>query len=231
MNTATQPVAPFEPDCYSQTERHAQVLACKDSIDPEVVLVGDSITHFWGGDPVTTGAPRNGLESFEKTFGDLRVLNLGYGYDRTQNVLWRFENGELDGLHPKLAIVNIGTNNLPGSDHCPANSPEETCEGIEKVCETLEARCPGVKIIIMCIFPRGEHADDPLRAPIERTNALIIPMAARHGWRTINIGSLLLDPAGDLSASLALDFTHPTGEGYKIWGSVVRPLVRAAVGH
>lgn len=228
-NTALVPVPKLEPDCYDWWERHAAVLACKDRIDPEVVLVGDSITHFWGGEPVSDGAPRNGLDSFEKTFAGHRVLNLGFGWDRTQNVLWRFDNGELENLRPRLAVVCIGTNNLAATEHAAANSPAEIRDGVEAVVDALCARCPGVRPIVMCLFPRGESPDDPMRRRVAAVNALLPAMAARRGWRCLDIGTLLLDLDGTLPRSTAADGCHPTAAGYAVWGSVLRPLVAAAL--
>ena len=229
MNTALLPAPKLEDDCYDWWQRHEAVLACARKIDPEVVLVGDSITHFWGGEPVSPGAPRNGEDSFATTFGGARVLNLGFGWDRTQNVLWRFEHGELDGLRPRLAVVCIGTNNLAETPHARANAPEEIRDGVEKVCAELEARCPGVRVILMCLFPRGAEPTDPFRPRVAAVNASLLPMAARHGWRCIDIGSLLLELDGRLAPETAADGCHPTAAGYRVWGSVLRPLVAAAL--
>lgn len=106
-NTALVPVPKLEIDSYDWWLRHADVLSIKDSINPEIVLIGNSITHFWGGLPqlkYNDGRLRqpNGPNAWESVFGKYRVLNLGFGWDRTQNVLWRLENGEMDGLHPRM---------------------------------------------------------------------------------------------------------------------------------
>ncbi|MGD0091582.1 MAG: hypothetical protein ABSE73_16820, partial [Planctomycetota bacterium] len=47
-NNALAPVPKLENDCYDWWARHKEVLKVKDSINPEIVLIGDSITHFWG---------------------------------------------------------------------------------------------------------------------------------------------------------------------------------------
>lgn len=225
MNTATVPVPPFEVDRYSQDARHAQVLEIKDAINPEIVLVGDSITHFWGGEPTTPGAPENGPLSFSRTFGGRRVLNLGYGFDRTQNVLWRFQNGELDALRPRKAVVCIGTNNLTSSAKFTANTPAETVEGIEAVCLELERRCPGVEIILMCIFPRDERPDSPLRKLVRETDDLIVPMSQRHGWTCLDLWDKLLDPDGMLTHERTIDFCHLNESGYAIWGEAITAII------
>lgn len=229
MNTAIIPVPKLEDDAYDFFERHAAVLACKDRINPQAIVIGDSITHHWGGSPFSYAFMPEGQVSFDTTFANVRALNLGFGWDRTQNALWRLQNGEVDGLHPSIAIVNIGTNNLATTEHAQANTPDEICEGIEKVCEELETRCNGIHIVVMCVFPRGRTPDDPYRAQIDAINERLLSMTARHGYRCINIGSLLLDLNGELTQEVSPDGTHLTAKGYDIWGSVVRPLVAAAV--
>ena len=101
-NTAIIPSPKLENDFYDWPARHEAVLKIKDQLDPEIVLVGDSITHLWGGEPSWAGRKANGQQAFEKTFPDRRVLNLGYGWDRIQNVLWRLDHGEFDGQHAEV---------------------------------------------------------------------------------------------------------------------------------
>ena len=222
---ATTPAPKIEDDCYDWWARHAAVLAAKDAIDPEIVLVGDSITHFWGGDPVSPGSPRNGVDSFAETFAGMRVLNLGFGYDRTQNVLWRFAHGELDGLHPRVAVVNIGTNNLGRSERFEGNTPRETARGVEAVCEDLERRCPGVRIVLTAIFPKGRTPDFWERPLVAELNRLLVDIAARHAWRRIDINAQLLDADGVFPEPLSVDGIHPTLAGYRLWGAALRPVL------
>ena len=138
-NTAIVPTSKLEKDGYDWWVRHHDVLAVKDSLNPEIILIGNSITHFWGGNypPLKNvdGAPReaNGPISWEATFGNHRVLNLGFGWDRTQNVLWRLDNGEIDGLNPKLVVIHIGTNNTSETKNARSNSSSEIVEGIESL--------------------------------------------------------------------------------------------------
>jgi cephalosporin-C deacetylase-like acetyl esterase len=113
-NTACQPVDKLEEDFYDWNQRHSAVLQLKETVTPEIVMIGDSITHLWGGEPAEPKGNR-GAESWASLFGDRAVLNLGFGWDRTQNVLWRIQHGELDGLRPKFAVIHIGTNNLAGT--------------------------------------------------------------------------------------------------------------------
>ena len=141
-NTAVIPVPKLENDSYDWWLRHEEVLSIKDSINPEIVLIGNSITLFWGGFPklkYNDGSDRkpNGPGAWESVFGKFRVLNLGFGWDRTQNVLWRFQNGELDGLSPRYVIIHIGTNNTSETDNARMNTAAEIAEGVMEICHQV----------------------------------------------------------------------------------------------
>ena len=84
---------------YDWAERHAACVALMKSRQPEIVMLGDSITHFWGGEPV--GGRRTGAAEWDRFFAGRRVVNLGYGWDRTENVLWRLMHGEFDHVKPE----------------------------------------------------------------------------------------------------------------------------------
>src|SRR5690554_959048 len=106
VNTAIIPVPKLEQDSYDWWLRHERVLEMKATIDPEIILIGDSLSHFWGGEPITEGI-HGASRAWASVFGEYRVLNLGFGWDRTQNVLWRLDQGEMDDLQPKVIIINI----------------------------------------------------------------------------------------------------------------------------
>ncbi|MGC4015758.1 MAG: GDSL-type esterase/lipase family protein [Luteolibacter sp.] len=132
-NNAIVPVSKLENDSYDWFKRHEDVLKAQQGADPQVVFIGDSITHFWGGLPQSPGAKPRGPLSWDKVVAGKKALNLGFGWDRTQNVLWRLDHGEFDGLHPERVVINIGTNNFSGTNHARANTPVEVAEGIREI--------------------------------------------------------------------------------------------------
>ena len=152
-NNAIRPTPKIETDWYDWWDRHKLILEHKDRINPEIVLIGDSITHRWGGFPDDVGT---GQKVWDQLFGNRKVLNLGFGWDRTQNVLWRLHHGEYDGLDPTYVILNIGTNNLTPSTKTKtrSNSPYEIVEAIKLIVEFVETKTPKAKIIVMGVFPR-----------------------------------------------------------------------------
>ncbi len=166
INTALIPLGRIEPDVYDWYARHHAELITQKEFQPRVVLIGDSITHFWGGPP--QAAIVNGAKAWQSVFGRMPVLNMGFGWDRTQNVLWRIRQGEFDGIHPEWVVVNIGTNNLTGTSHARANTPEEIVDAIGAICAAVHQLSPQTRIVLMAIFPRGAKPNDPLRAPIRK---------------------------------------------------------------
>jgi lysophospholipase L1-like esterase len=224
-NTAVIPVPSLEQDSYNWWARHAECLALGPKLDPQVVLIGDSITNFWGGEPRARIA--NGPESWAATFRARRVLNLGFGWDRTQNVLWRLEHGELDGLHPTLVIINIGTNNFSGTAHARAGTPEEIAQGVLKIREAVLAKCPQAHILIMAVFPRGNNAADGRRPGILSLNRILAKSLADLPQTTfLDIGNRFLDGHGNISSEILPDGTHPSEQGYAIWS---RALVESGL--
>jgi lysophospholipase L1-like esterase len=230
-NTAIVPVSRLEMDSYNWYDRHAAVLAIKDSINPEIVQIGNSITHFWGGLPslrYPDGKVRipNGPKSYAALFGKYRVVNMGFGWDRTQNVLWRLDHGELDGLHPKVVVVNIGTNNTSETEHARMNTPAEIVMGISAVCARIRAKVPRARIVVMAIFPREEEPTHPRRILIQEINRQLESFAKSNQLTFLDIGSKLLKPDGHFLPGMMLDFTHPSERGYEIWADGLRPIFK-----
>jgi beta-glucosidase len=146
--------APTKANSYDWMARHNAVVDRVKQGNVDMVLVGDSITHMWGGVP-QPGGP--GQYLWDKYFGSRNAVNLGFGWDRTQHVLWRLEHGELDGIKPKVAIVMIGTNNM-GS-----NSADDIATGVDTIVSVIRHKVKGIKILLLGIFPRDPKPDTPMR--------------------------------------------------------------------
>lgn len=229
-NSAIVPVSKLENDSYDWWVRHADVLHVKDSINPQIVLIGNSITHFWGGEPLlkyADGTPRkpNGPKAWASVFGNYRVLNLGFGWDRTQNVLWRLDHGELDGLHPKTVIIGIGTNNTSQTVNARINTAPEIVEGIAAICKRVRSKVPGAKIVLMAVLPREQSPTHPRRILINEINKLLEVFANENNITFVNIGPKMLTPDGVLTKEMAGDYCHPTEKGYQVWADEIRSLV------
>lgn len=228
VNTAILPMGKLEKDGYGWEERHAEILKIKGSINPEVVLIGDSITHFWGGQPDGGKMGNRGTETWQGLFGHRRVLNLGFGWDRTQNVLKRIELGELDGLNPKAIVIHIGTNNLAKTVNARDNTPAEIAEAIALIIDRAQAKCPSAQVILMAIFPRGQSESDPKRAILADINQRLALLAGKPRVVFLDLTDKWLQPDGSLSKDLMPDFLHPNQKGYAVWAEALKTVLPEA---
>jgi lysophospholipase L1-like esterase len=225
MNTALIPVPKLEEDCYDWYARHDAILKLTRTLYPEIVLIGDSITHFWAGPP--EGNPPRGPLSWQRVFGDRTVLNLGFGWDRTQNMLWRLDNGEFEGLEPKTVVIHAGTNNTSETENARANTPPEIAEGVVAIAERVRKMSPETRLVIMAVFPREFQPDAPRRKTIAEINHHLAPAVARLSNTTfLDITAGLLQPDGTISPEVMGDGTHPLEKGYAVWADA---LIKAGV--
>jgi beta-glucosidase len=176
----------------------------------ELVFIGDSITHHW---------EEQQPELWKQFYGKYNALDLGYGGDRTENVLWRLQHGEIDGIDPKVAVLMIGTNNT-GFRQEP---PQLLYAGIKRDVAEIRKRLPKTKILLLAIFPRGEKPDDNLRVLNEKVNVMLPKLADGKHVFFLNMNKAFLAPDGTLSKDIMPDLLHPNAEGYKIWQREMQP--------
>ena len=186
----------------------------------ELVFMGDSITHGWEG---------TGKKVWEENFGAYKTLNLGYSGDRTEHVLWRLDNGELDGYQPKLLILMIGTNNT-GHRPLAQESPEDTAAGIKAILGKLAQKAPSTKVLVLSVFPRGAKPDDSMRVRNGKANELVKAYADGQRVFFLDFNKDLLEPDGTLSKEIMPDLLHPKEKGYGIWAEAVLPMIKETLG-
>ncbi len=206
---------------YDWADRHAASVALMESRRPEIVMMGDSITHFWGREPV--GDRQAGIDAWNRLFAGRRVVNLGYGWDRTENALWRITHGEFERVSPKVVVVMIGTNNID------LNTPDEIAAGIAAICAELHRRSPATRILLLGIFPRGA-APDPTRAKVDLVNLRIARLGGSKAVTYLDIGQAFLGADGSISTEVMSDFLHPTSRGYALWASAMEPTLTRLLG-
>ena len=203
-------IVPVPRDGKWWQDRHNAMNARVKQGNVDLLLIGDSITHAW---------ESNGKDVWARSYAKRNAVNLGIGGDRTQHVLWRLQNGNIDGISPKLAVIMIGTNNS-GS-----NSPEQIAEGIEAIVELLREKKPETKVLILAIFPRGPNKDDPLRQVNEKANAIVAELADGEAVHFLDIGPKFTKPDGTLTRDVMPDLLHLSPAGYKIWADSIEPNV------
>ena len=200
-------------------EKLAQIAASGGKID--LVFVGDSITHNW------EGARGPGSDYGGKPLAELKkkysVLNLGFGGDSTQNVLWRLENGELDGYKAKCVMLMIGTNN--------GGRPENTAAGIRAILDLIARKQPQAVTILLPIFPSGATDDHPWRKSKKKINAIIKDFADGKKVVWCDFNDRFLNPDGTFPKGMMMsDNLHPLAPGYEIWAEEVTPLFKRICG-
>lgn len=194
--------------------RHEEKVARVKQGNVDLLFIGDSITHGW---------EEKGKAVWEEYYGDLNAVNLGFSGDRTENVLWRLRQGEVDGISPKAAVLMIGTNN---TGHRREDA-RFTAAGIKAILDELRERLPRTKILLLAIFPRSGQPEDPMRQLNEEVNALIADYADGENIHFLNINDVFLDDRGVLSEDVMPDLLHPGEKGYRLWAEAMAPRLKA----
>jgi lysophospholipase L1-like esterase len=195
--------------------RHQAFVAQAQAGPVDVLFLGDSITAYF---------PTRGAEIWQREIEPLGyVANFGIEGDRTQFVLWRAQHGELDGMHARVIVLLIGTNNLASS------TPENIARGVAAIVETVRAKLPDSVVVLNAILPRGP-ADDPARAAAADVNARIEPLADGTHVRWVDSSAGFLDSSGNIDLALMPDRLHPSAAGYGVWVAALRPVLVDALG-
>jgi lysophospholipase L1-like esterase len=206
------PAAPATvPLANPRTEgRHNSFLEIAKAGNIDLLFVGDSITDLW--DDRAKGI-------WDSTWGP-RAANFGISGDTTQGVLWRMQNGELEGFKAKLIVLMLGTNNIN------RNPVDDIVEGDRLIVEEFKKRQPQSKVLILGIFPRSTEATNPIRATIKEINGKLAKLADNKQVFYMDIGDKFLTADGTLTAEIMNDFLHPTEKGYQIWADATKDRVK-----
>ncbi len=198
-------------------ELHASFLQRAKAGPIGLLFLGDSITEGWN------KAPDVWREHYEK----YQPAGFGISGDQTQHVIWRIEDGELDGIRPKVVVLMIGTNN--SKFHTGA----EIAAADTMIVRLIRQKSPETKVLLLAIFPRGPRKDwdgtydDSLRRmqAVRDANAELAKLDDGEHVRFLDIGEKFLGPDGKIPASLMPDQLHPNAAGYKIWAEAMQPLL------
>lgn len=193
---------------------HERQLHAPRRSEAKVVFLGDSITAGWRGAP-----------AYRASFSKYTPLNLGVAGDHTQNVLWRIQQGALEGLSPQVVVVMIGVNNLGGGF-----SPSATVGGVRAVVASVQERLPRSRILLLGILPARHSPSEGLRSKIAEANRLLSAMSWPSLTSFRDVGSVFLDPEGNIQKTIMRDFLHPTPEGYQLLTDSVEPLLSQLLG-
>jgi lysophospholipase L1-like esterase len=182
-----------------------------------VLFLGDSITEGWNKAP----------HIWEHYFGQYQPANFGIGGDWTQHVLWRIENGELDGISPKVVVFMLGTNNSG------LHSGEQIAAADKKIVELIRAKLPAARVLLLAIFPRGPRNNrdgtpepwEKRMAAIAAANAELAKLDDGNMVRFLDINARFLGNDGTIPKIIMPDQLHPNAAGYQLWAEAIqKPL-------
>jgi lysophospholipase L1-like esterase len=194
------------------TKLHDSFLDQAKKGDIDLLFLGDSITQGW-----------NNNETWKKHYTPRKAANFGIGGDGTQHVLWRVENGEVDGIKPRAVVLMIGTNNAGNS------SADEIAAGVKAIVEQLRKRLPETKILLLGVFPRSQKPDE-VRAKLKNVNEQIAKLNDGEKIHYLDIGSKFLQEDGTISAEIMPDFLHLSPKGYELWADAIEPSLKKLLG-
>jgi lysophospholipase L1-like esterase len=187
-----------------------------------LLFVGDSITQGW------TKAPH----IWEHYYSAYQPANFGIGGDQTQHVIWRIEQGELDGIKPKVTVLMLGTNNTS------AHSAAEITAANKKIVAMIRAKIPTTKVLVLAIFPRGARKDAAGRITpeavadaakkmgiINAVNAELAKLDDGKNVRFLDINAEFVGQDGKIPFAIMPDQLHPNAAGYQLWADAMKPLL------
>lgn len=188
--------------CFLEVARRGEI---------DLLFLGDSITDFFGrGD--------RGQSVWNSYYGHRRAANFGISGDTTQDVLWRVQNGELEGFTARAVVLMLGTNNIRRNDNA------DIAAGDAAIIAEIRQRQPAAKILLLGIFPRG-GANSADRAIVREINGHLSRLADGEHIFFLDIGDRFLTPEGSFVEGSMADGVHPATPGYEIWADAIEPTL------
>jgi beta-glucosidase len=213
---AHQAVTPVPQNAQWWRERLAAINQRIHESQVNMIFVGDSITQMW----------ENAPEIWNEFYGRRSAVNMGFSGDTTQNVLWRLQHGQIEGIAPKLAVVMIGTNNSNGNEY----TASQISDGIVAICQLLRKKLPETKILLLAIFPRGA-TPSAQREKNTEASRLASRYADGRMIHYMDINSVFLERDKTLPKPVMGDYLHPAPEGYRRWARAIEPKINELLGN
>ena len=206
---------------------HEQLLEKTKQGRIDIYFEGDSIVRRWG----ATDYPEL-LANWNQNFFGWNAADFGWGADKIENILWRLENGELDGVNPKIVVLLAGTNNV-GNSVIPEGDDAKVLgitSGLQAVLRSIQAKAPDATVILTAIFPRNDNS--AVVPTIVKINRNLSQLADGVRIRYLDINDKLAGPDGKLFEGVMnpRDQLHPTVRGYQIWADALKPIFTELLG-
>jgi lysophospholipase L1-like esterase len=211
-------------------DRHLEKLAELRRTRPNLIFLGDSITDDWEYNGPESW--RQFLPVWQRFYGDRDAVNLGFKGDTTASLIWRIQNGEIDGVSPKVAVILIGANNL-GRLHWPA---ADTVLGVNTIIGDLRRRLPSTRILLLGVLP-SERSDWVTETTATINQALSQKYAHDPIVTYMDVGHVFMKD-GRLDRDLYYDPKltppdpplHPTAQGQALMAAAMEPVLAGLLG-
>jgi len=194
-------------------ERHEQKLKLAKTSQVDLLFIGDSITQGW---------EKKVPQLWKKYYAPRNAFNLGFSGDRTQHVLWRLDNGAMDNMKPKVAVIMIGTNNTGHS----MQKAEETAKGIKSILDRVHKISPDTEILLLAVFPRGNQPNNKMRRRNIEINNLIKNYAEAEKVTYLDLAPNFINDQDILPKTIMPDSLHLNKDGYQIWIDAMEPTLK-----
>jgi lysophospholipase L1-like esterase len=220
--------------------RHDEKVAAVKNGDYDLVLIGDSITHTLG--ELNDGKYAPNQEVWNRHFAPRNAINLGMNGQRTEEILWNLENGELEfAKSPRVVMLLIGTNNSDDRHFQQVHTAEQIFSGTRAIVELVRKRHPTTKILVLRIFPRGGDGEKSVSPPDFNSSEKCIETCRRAGELTakladgkqvfwLDVNHVFLRPDGTINTDLMWDLLHPSPAGAEAWVQAVEPTLARLMG-
>ncbi len=206
--------------------RHNAIVERVKQGNVDLLMIGDSITHGW---------EKSGKPVWDKYYANRNAVNMGFSGDKTEHVIWRLQNGEIENINPKLAVIMIGTNNSAGD-----YTPEQIADGVKAIVCQLRTKLPNTKILVLAIFPRGDAEQRKDKTKGASYNAqwkrnddavrIFKKIADNKMIYFLDINKKFLNKKGELPRDVMSDLLHPGEKGYEIWAKAMEPTIVKLMG-
>ena len=214
---------PIQRNDPNSTLAHQQLVAKAKQGKIDVYFIGDSITRRWG----ATDYPHF-LANWKKNFHGWNAANFGWGGDTTNNIHWRMQNGELEGVAPKVFVLQAGTNNLPWNGAAEPSKVDEVVNSLKSIVDLIQQKSPNSTIILTALFPRTQNP--LLKTTIQQINDQLEKLADGKSIRFLNINGKLSDPNGVFLTGMSEDGLHFTEKSYQVWADELKPILETILG-
>ncbi|XP_046383935.1 platelet-activating factor acetylhydrolase IB subunit alpha1 [Ischnura elegans] len=214
MNPASTPTQPEDIQGDGRwMSMHKRFLAETMEKEPEILFIGDSlITHL------------SHTNAWNRWFAPMHALCFGIGGDQTQHVLWRVQNGELEGISPKIVVVLVGTNNH-------GHNPEQIAEGILEIVKVIRQKQPQAQVVVCSLLPRGQFPNHLRERNIRVNQILKEGISDLSDCHLVDSSEGFVQPLDDSISHLDMyDYLHLTEAGYSKAFAPVNTILRRLLG-